>query len=140
MDRISWRAAPQGVYWIDVLVGDFPMCLMVDTGLCDPRNELGIALDPTVYDRLKQERKLSRIRTRVSRDASGRHAASEVAETSAQLYDVANSRPVGPAVRLFVSRGIAKVPSRVGVPFFHHLKGCTVEWNLENQRWSIQFV
>ncbi len=140
MGRTSWQASSSGSYWIDIVVGHLPLHLMVDTGLTDPRNELAFALEPGVYDQLRKSHQLSRFRTRISRDASGRYATVETAETPAQLFDPKTGQRVGPVVRLFVSRGASKVPSRVGVPFFHHLKDCRVEWNLAAQDWCIEYV
>lgn len=139
MGHISWQATPSGAYWIDIVVGHLPLRLMVDTGLTDPRNQLGFALDPSTFDQLKQGLQLARFRTRVSRDASGRHAIVEAAETTAQLFDAETDQHAGPIVRLFVSRGMMGVPSRVGIPFFHHLKNCRVEWDLNAQAWSIEY-
>lgn len=140
MGRVSWLAAPGGAYWIDVLLGHLSVRLLVDTGLTDPRNQLGFALEPGIYDQLKQGGQLTHFRTRISRDASGRYVIAEAAETSAQLFDPGTAQQVGPAVRLFVVRGALGVPSRVGIPFFHHLKGCKVAWDLDSQRWSIEYV
>ena len=139
MARISWRATSAGADWIDVVVGGLPLSLMVDTGLTDPRNQIGFVLEPATYDQLKQDRQLSRFRARVSRDASGRHVTVETAETSAQLLDPTTREHAGPIVRLFVSRGAPGVPSRVGVPFFHHLKGCRVEWDFDAQTMLIEY-
>src|SRR5687768_10326473 len=114
MGRLSWQGNSAGAYWIDVMVGHLPLNLMVDTGLTDPLNQLGFALQPLVYDQLKQTRQLTRFRTRASRDASGQYATVATAETMAQLFDTRTRQPVGPVVRLFVSRGTLGVPSRVG--------------------------
>lgn len=139
MAPISWRANSAGAYWIDVVVGSLPLPLMVDTGLTDPRNQIGFALEPATYDQLKQARQLSHFRARVSRDASGKYVTVETAETTAQLLDPTARGHAGPIVRLFVSRGAPGVPSRVGVPFFHHLKGCHVEWDLDAHTMSIEY-
>jgi hypothetical protein len=69
MARICWRATSAGAYWIDVVVSSLPLPLMVDTGLTDPRNQVGFALEPAAYDQLKQARQLSHFRARVSREA-----------------------------------------------------------------------
>ena len=53
MARIFWRATSAGADWIGVVVGGLPLTLMVDTGLTDPRNQIGFALEPATYDQLK---------------------------------------------------------------------------------------
>lgn len=140
MGLISWQANPAGAYWIDVIVGHLALNVMVDTGLTDPRRQLGFALEPPIYNQLKQAGQLVRFCTRVSRDASGQYATAETAETAAQLLDARAGQPAGPIVRVFVCRGASGVPSRVGVAFFHHLSGCRVQWNLDAQTWTIEYV
>lgn len=139
MARISWRATSAGAYWIDVVVGGLPLSLMVDTGLTDPQNQIGFALEPATYDQLKQGRQLSHFRARVSRDASGRYVTVETGETTAQLLDPTTRGHAGPIAHLFVSRGTPGVPGRVGVPFFHRLKGCRVEWDLDAHTMTIEY-
>lgn len=139
MGRLTWSANPAGAYWIDVAVGNLPLRLMVDTGLTDPRNAIGFALEPAIYEQLKQAQQLSHFRSRVTRDASGRYSTVETAEATAQLLDVGKVQHVGPLARLYVSRGAPGVPNRVGVSFFHHLSGCRVEWDFNARSWSIDY-
>lgn len=139
MARVCWQAAPNGGYWMDVAVGPRDCRLMVDLGLVDPRNQIGCTLDPSEYDALKQLGLLSGIRTRLSRDASGRYSTIETARTTAQLIDPDTTQRVGPVVRLYVSRGVPSVPGRVGVSFFHGLSGCEVVWDIDARKWCVEY-
>jgi hypothetical protein len=139
MAQVHWQVASSGAYLIDVMVGDIAAQTIIDLGLTDPSNQVGLALDPDIYDRLKQSQQLSRFRARLSRDASGRYSTIETAFTTARLIDPLTGQAVGPAVRLFASRGAPGVPNRVGVPFFHHLSRCSVIWELNRQTWTIEY-
>lgn len=138
MGTVCWRSA-SGRYSVDVILGNSQVAVMIDSGLVDPGNRLGFELDPAVYDRLNQAGLLSHARTRQFRDASGRYSSRDAALTSAQLCNPITGQGVGPLVAIFVSRGRPAVPSRVGVAFFHHLKGCRVEWDLDRRMWCVVY-
>jgi hypothetical protein len=40
---------------------------------------------------------------------------------------------------VYVIRGKPGVPDRVGVVFFHRLKGCRVLWDLDAQSWCVEY-
>ncbi len=137
MAELSWRAAADGRYWIDVSVGGEVTRVMVDLGLVDPSHAVGFELEPDLYDRLKQSGRLSRFQLRYRRDANGGITRSESGLTTVQLVDPTTGLCRGAEVRVHVCRGAESVPSRVGVVFFHRLTGCQVRWNLDDRTWQI---
>lgn len=46
MADVSWQAAADGRYWIDVIIGEQPVQVMIDLGLVDPAHVVGFELDP----------------------------------------------------------------------------------------------
>ena len=88
MATATWQCSANGRYWLDVLVGSLQVSLMIDTGLVDPEQRVGIELEPHLFD-------------------------------------------------IHVARGVAGVPSRVGLAFFHKLSGCRVVWDCPAKTWSI---
>jgi hypothetical protein len=139
MQQACWKAATDNRYWIDVLLGQQPLSVMVDVGLVDAQGRVGFEVDPAVYDHLKGTGHLSAFRQRTRRDASGRLATSETGRTAAQLRSPRTALPIGPQVQVYLSRGDAGVPSRVGVVFFHVLRGCRVIWDLDQRLWCIEW-
>ena len=138
MDDVSWQAAADGRYWIDVNIAAQPVRVMIDLGLVDPAHAVGFEVEPDFYDQLKRAGLLSRFQVRFRRDASGRVTGSESGRTDAQLLDPISKRSIGPMVQLHVCRGAPGVPSRVGVVFFHRLTGCKVEWELGSRTWRVK--
>ena len=112
---------------------------MVDSGLVDPLGLIGFELEPSVYDSLDQGGFLTQIQTRRSRNASGQYSHAKSGLTNAQLLDPVTGQPVGPSVQLYVSRGKQGLPNRVGVVFFHRLKGCRILWDLDSRTWWIEY-
>jgi hypothetical protein len=112
---------------------------MIDLGLVDPHHRVGFEVEPAVYDRIKQAGGFSRFSRRPRRDASGRISWFDTGQTTAQLICPAAQRPVSPVVQVFVASGLAGVPSRVGVVFFHHLTGCRVIWDLDRRTWRVNY-
>jgi hypothetical protein len=139
MGQASRRAAPDGRYWIDVAVGTYELLLMVDLGLTDQRNQVGLELDPVTHDRLKLAGAFSRYGRRLWRDARGRSTHTETGLTTAQLIDPVTRQRVGPAVSVYANKGFGGVPARVGVVFFHLLGGCRVIWALDTQTWTVDY-
>src|ERR1700693_6400645 len=131
MPQAEWKADPDGRYWIDVVVGNRALSVMIDLGLVDPVARVGFELEPAVYHQLKQSGELSRFLRRVRRDAGGGFSWAESGRSTAQLMDPASRQRAGPQLNLYISCGSPGVPSRVGVVFFHHLIGCRVHWDLE---------
>jgi hypothetical protein len=138
MPLLQWSAAPDGRYWIDVLVGSHVLREMVDLGLVDPLDRVGFELDRSAYQRLKQTGCLTRFDRRPRRDASGRVSWSESGLGSAQLLDPISKKTDGPVVPLYISCGAPGVPSRVGLVFFHRLTGSRVLWDLDHRLWAIE--
>ena len=138
MAAVSWQAAADGRYWIDVNIAAQPVRVMIDLGLVDPAHAVGFEVDPDFYDQLKGAGLLSRFQARFRRDTSARVTGSESGFTNAQLLDPLTKRGIGPVVQLHVCRGAPGVPSRVGVVFFHRLAGSSVEWDLDSRTWCVK--
>jgi hypothetical protein len=138
MQAACWKAGPGNRYWMDANLGGHSLPVMIDVGLVDPRGRVGFEIEPLMYDRLKASGQFSTFRWRGRRDASGRTAWSPSGLTIAQIVAPLTGQPIGPRVRLYVSRGDAGVPSRVGVVFFHLLRGCRVLWDLDQRLWCIE--
>lgn len=138
MADISWSAASDGRYWIDVVIGGQAVRAMIDLGLVDPLGAVGFELEPALYDQLKKAGLLSRLQYRFRRDANARITSSESGLSTAQLFDPGLGQVVGPLVQLHVCRGAIGVPSRVGVVFFHRLADCNVHWQLNSRTWRIE--
>jgi hypothetical protein len=139
MPEISWKATPEGRYWIDVVVAGRPLQAMVDAGLVDPRLRVGYELEANIYDQLRWPGRFSLFRFRSRRDAGGRVSRSETGLTTTQLLSPSSGQPVGPVTRTYVSRGLPGLPNRVGVVFFHQLTACRVAWDLDGRMWSIEY-
>jgi hypothetical protein len=139
MPQVRWQARSDGLYWIDVALGTRSFSLMIDLGLVDLNGRVGFSVEPAIYAQLKKAGQLKDFLQQSNRDASGKIFSSESGRLAAQLIDPITFLPVGPTVRLHVMRGATGVPSRVGVVFFHHLKGCQVSWDLDNRVWSIDY-
>lgn len=60
-------------------------------------------------------------------------------QTTAQLLDPTTRQPIGPHMSIEVFRGDSRVPSRVGVVFFHRRAGCRVFWDLEKRSWGVEY-
>jgi hypothetical protein len=140
MNKTIWNAAPDGRYWLDIAVGSHASVLMIDVGIVDPKEEVGCEVEPVIYDFLLLTGQLGPNCPRSKRDASGRTTTTESALTTMQLLDPQNRHGIGPSVQLYVCRGVAGVPSRVGVVFFHRLAGCRVLWELDQRQWCIEYT
>ncbi len=139
MPRVLWKADAGGRYWIDVVLGNRNLAVLVDLGLVDPRDQVGLEVDPTVYSSIQQSGGFSRSTMRSRRDASGRLSWFDTGLTTAQLVCPLSQKPAGPVVQVFVGCAPAGVPNRVGVVFFHRLTGCRVTWELDQQTWCIDY-
>jgi hypothetical protein len=139
MNRLCWQVTADGRYRIGIAVGGVATRLMLDTGLVDPKDRVGIELESFFFDRLKQAGLLSNVRPQSRRDASGRYTNQEVAEATAQLIDPATGTRVGPLARIDIMRNPWNVPARVGVVFFHRLTGCRVDWDLDKRLWCVEY-
>jgi hypothetical protein len=137
MSQVSWAAAPDGRYWIDILVGSRPLRFLIDLGLVDPAQAVGLEVEPHVFDSLQQAGDLVGAGARTWRDATGRLHSVASGWARVQLLDPATAFGIGPTVRLFITRGFPAVPNRVGVVFFHRLSGCSVLWQLDQRSWCV---
>lgn len=139
MGRICWPAMSDGRYWVDLALGSIELKLMIDTGLTDRRHWVGLAVEPRIYDRLKAAGDFAHLDQRFWRDTGGRSHQSECGLTTAQLVDPLTKQLAGSVVRLYVARGLLGLPSRVGVVFFHRLRGCRVIWELDQRTWCVEY-
>ena len=137
MATATWQPAANGRYWLDMLLESLRVPLMIDTGLVDPEQRVGIELDPPLFDQLEQSGKLSGWALRVRKDAVGRSMPLSCAAVAASLAIPGTSTPLGPTIHIHVARGVAGVPSRVGLAFFHKLPGCRVIWDCPARTWSV---
>jgi hypothetical protein len=131
MNQACWPAAPDGRSWIDVALGTMPVRLMLDTGLVDPLHQVGFEVVPPLFDHLEQSGQLLAAGQRQRRDANNQVVVMRVGLLRAQLIDPIGRHRIGPAVPLSVFRGTPNVPNRIGVEFFHRLRGCRATWDLD---------
>jgi len=139
MPVVSWPAAPDGAYWIDVALGNREFPFLIDLGLIDQKQLIGFAIEQRVFDHLRQQGEFSHFFTTDLLDAGGRITRRNNGRTNAQLLSSLTRQRIGPSVALYVARGSPGVPNRVGVAFFHHLTNCRVIWNLDQRTWSIEY-
>jgi hypothetical protein len=137
MPQAQWQSAADGRYWIDVALSGRNLQVMIDLGLVDPFHRVAFEIDPALYDAMRRAGDFSRFEQRSRRDASGRLSPFETGRVMAQLVCPLTRQRIGPAVTVFVARGVPGVPNRVGVAFFHRLTGCHVNWDLDQQTWVI---
>ena len=138
MAEVSWQAAADGRYWIDVIIGGQPVQVMIDLGLVDPSHAVGFELDPDLYEQLKRAGLLSRFQYRFRRDANAQITRCESGLTIAQVLNPNTKQGIGPIIQVHVCCGVPGVPSRVGVVFFHRLLGGRVNWDLDGRTWRIE--
>jgi hypothetical protein len=139
MAHVSWTVAANGRYWMDLIIGARRLRFMVDLGLVDPANDVGLEIDPQLFEYIEKAGGFLTQRRRTWRDASGKYQRVDSGLLVAQLFDSSLQAGVGPAVRLFATKGVANLPNRVGVVFFHKLLGCSVTWNLDQRVWRIDY-
>lgn len=138
MPQACWHADSQGLYWIDVALGSRELLLMVDLGLVDRGNRIGLSVEPALYDQFDQAGKLTRFFTDSRLDASGTITTRQNGLITAQLIHPVSRQGIGPRVQLYTARGLPGIPNRVGVVFFHHLSRCRVLWDLDSRTWCIE--
>jgi len=139
MAQACWSAAPDSRYWIDVALGTHDLRVMIDLGLVDPLHLVGFEVDPVSYHQIKQAGQFARFNRRSRRDASGRLSWAESGLTTAQVICPTARQRVGLTVRVYVSCGAPGVPNRGGMAFFYCLSRCRVLWELDQQRWCIEY-
>lgn len=137
MPRASWASNSRNEYWIDVRLGGKPRLVLVDTGLINRQGVVGFSIDATEYDRIKQAGGFRGFKTHRRLVANGQIVSTQSGSLDAQLISPQTRQPVGPLVHVYVYRGAPGVPDRVGVAFFHMLKGCKVVWDLDQRCWHI---
>jgi len=99
MTRVCWPAAAGGHYWLDIALGTLPCRLMLDTGLVDPRGQVGFEIDPTMFDLLEQSGQLLAAGIRSRLDSSGTSVSLKTGFLTALLLDPTTLRTVGPPVQ-----------------------------------------
>jgi hypothetical protein len=139
MPSVSWNANAQAEYWIDVALNGQRLEVLVDTGLLDALGQVGFSVDAATYDSFKHLGRFHSFQVHRRLSADGTLALTESGSLDAQLYCVQTQISVGPIVSIRVLRGAPGVPDRVGVAFFHQLKGCTVVWDLDQRTWRIEY-
>jgi hypothetical protein len=112
---------------------------MVDTGVVSRAGTIGFDLEQADFDLLWHSGRSRDLRRNWRTDAGGQRVSVLSAETTAHLFDLSRRVPVGPLVRIRVSRGMLAVVSRVGTAFFHHLTRCRVDWNLDQREWCVEY-
>jgi hypothetical protein len=138
MPRVTWSASSRGEYWIDVDLGGQPLKVLIDTGLLDAREQVGFSIEQALYDRIKQAGQFHAHLMHARQSADGQIAMTESGSLGAQLISPQTRQLVGPVVHVYVFRGVPGIPDRVGMAFFHHLKGCKVLWDLDKREWCIE--
>jgi hypothetical protein len=139
MPHVQWSANPRGEYWIDVNLGGHPLQVFIDTGLIDARGQVGFSIDEALYDNMKQAGGFTSHQMHARLTADGQISLTESGSLEAQLLSPQTGSPVGPIVPVSVYRGASGVPNRVGLVFFHLLKGCKVLWALDPRDWRIEY-
>ena len=123
MAHVGWYATPRGEYWIEVRLGSHSLQVLVDTGLIDARGQVGFSVDESLYDHLKQAGEFHSHQMHARLNANGQIALTESGSLDAQLICPTTRNPVGPVAHVAVFRGATGVPDRVGLVFFHLLRG-----------------
>jgi hypothetical protein len=139
MSRVCWNANSHGEYWIDVNLGVHSLQVLIDSGLIDRRGQVGFSIDESVYDQIKQAGGFQNHQLHSCLSANGQISLTESGGLKAQMVDPSTGNPVGPIVPISVFRGAPGVPNRVGLAFFHLLKGCRVLWELSKRSWCIEY-
>lgn len=139
MPQVCWSASARREFWIVVDLGGQPIQMLIDSGLIDARGQVGFSIGPLLYDQIKQSGgfRSHQIHTRLTAD--GQISSTESGSLDATLICPQTRSRVGPAVTCFVFRGASGVPDRVGMAFFHLLKGCKVNWDLDRRLWCIEY-
>jgi hypothetical protein len=137
MSQFCWSANPHGEYWIDVDLGTYLLQVLIDTGLIDARGQVGFSVNANLYDRFKLAGAFQQHQLHSRLAADGQISQTESGSITAQLVCPLTQTRVGPAVTVYVFRGALGVPDRVGLAFFHLLKGCKVHWDLDGREWCI---
>lgn len=139
MPQAMWSATFRGEYWIDVDLGGHALKVLIDSGLIDSRGQVGFSVDETLYDSIKQAGGFLNHQMHTRLAADGQISLTESGSLNAQLICPQKGNLVGPIVHVYVFRGVLGVPNRVGLAFFHLLKGCKVLWDLDQRSWCIEY-
>jgi len=139
MPQVCWSANPRGEYWIDINLGGHPLKVLIDSGLIDRRGQVGFSVDESLYDGIKQAGGFKKHQLHTRLTADGQISRTESGSLDAQVICPQTGNLVGSIVHISVFRGVPGVPNRVGVVFFHLLKGCKVLWDLDQRLWCIEY-
>jgi hypothetical protein len=139
MPRATWQAASDGAYWIDVAVGSRELTALIDLGLIDSTERVGVSVQPAVFDQMRQAGEFTDFFDSFRLDASGGVTRKQNGQATAQLICPITRQRIGPSVTLYVARGAPAIPDRVGIVFFHFLAACHVFWHLDQRLWCIDY-
>jgi len=139
MPQACWSASPRGEYWIDVNLGGRPLQVLIDSGLIDARGQVGFSIASSLYDKIKQSGGFGNHQMHTRLTADGQISHTESGSLDARLICPQPHSLIGPVVTTYVFRGAPGVPDRAGMAFFHLLKGCKVEWDLDQRLWCISY-
>ena len=139
MPQANWNANARGEYWIDVRLGGHALPVLIDTGMIDAKGQVGFSIDEVLYDAIKKAGGFTSHQMHARLTANGQITVTESGSLDAQMIDPQSQNAVGPIVHVYMYRGAAGVPNRVGVAFFHLLKGCKVLWNLDQRVWGVEY-
>jgi hypothetical protein len=140
MPEVCWAANARGAYWIDVSLGGRTLKVLIDTGLIDARGQVGFSVQESLYDRIKQAGGFTSHQTHSRLTAAGQISLTESGSLASQLISPRTGNAVGPVAHVSVFRGALGVPDRVGMAFFHLLRGCKVIWDLEQRVWCVDYL
>jgi len=139
MPAVRWTANAPGEYWIDVNLGGRILKVLIDTGLVDARGQVGFSVHESLYDQIKQAGGFTSHQMHSRLTAAGLISLTESGSLASQLVSPGTGTAVGPLVHAYVFRGAPGVPDRVGMAFFHLLRGCKVIWELDRRLWCIEY-
>ena len=139
MPQAIWISNPHGEYWLDVNLANHSLKVLIDTGLIDSRGQVGFSIEEPLYDAIKQAGGFGYHQKHTRLTADGKISQTESGSLDAQMICPQTRNLVGPVVNVFVFRGVPGVPNRVGLAFFHLLKGCKFLWDLEHRLWNIEY-
>src|SRR5277367_2089494 len=98
MPQVHWPAAKDGAYWIDLAIAGHQILALVDLGLIDSRDIVGLSLEPGLYDAIKQAGGFAQFFTDFRLDASGRIAQRENGLLNVELISPVTRKHVGPSI------------------------------------------
>jgi hypothetical protein len=117
-----------------VLLGGRPFETLIDSGLIDAAGVIGFSIDALAYDSMKKAGVFSDIQFNPRMTADGKISLRECGSLDARLFNPQTQTAIGPVAHVYVYPGIPGVPDRVGLAFFHQLKGCKCSGTWTSER------